>query len=251
VTLNQFIQNADFKNYSLVTVNQESPLPAQSMLEKVFDDQPITVTEQQEPSDETDAVYLVEDNDVIASSPLKAIQESILLVNSDLYITGNREVSAVDPPDVISQLEDVRFELRGYPQSNNEKLLLIIISRYIERLAIETDNGRHRASFQRLSRLDDELGTKHVYEQLAESAVDTHVYGLPDWTPPPELEVTMHGGWSEAFQDSWFVVFKPQSQTAQHAALVALETSPNCWEAFWTYDTATVNEINRYIEEHL
>ncbi|MFC7042266.1 histidine kinase [Halonotius sp. GCM10025705] len=182
MTLNQFIRNADFKNYSLVTVNQESPLPAQSMLEKVFDDQPITVTEQQEPSDETDTVYLVEDDEVIASSPLKAIQESILLVNSDLYITGNREVSAVDPPDVIRQLEDVRFELRGYPESNNEKLLLIIISRYIERLALESDNGRHRASFQRLSRLDDELGTKHVYKQLAESAVDTHVYGLPDWT---------------------------------------------------------------------
>jgi hypothetical protein len=50
----------------------------------------------------------------------------------------------------------------GSPASNSEKLPLIVISRYIEQLAWQHETGRLRSSFQRLSRLDDERGTRRV-----------------------------------------------------------------------------------------
>jgi len=58
-------------------------------------------------------------------------------------------------------------------------------------------------------------------ERLGGSSVDTHVHGVPDWVPPAELGVTVHGGWSGEARDPWFVAFDPRRQ----AALVAIETA--------------------------
>ena len=249
--LQQFVESADERALSLVVVNRESPRPIQTMLEGLFDGQPVEVDERRLPDGDDDVVLLVDDGEIVASSPLAALQESILLVNSDLYITGTRAATDVEIPDVVAAMENVRFTLRGYPESNKEKLLLITISRYIERLALENDGGTHRASFQRLSRIDDELGTRRVYERLAASTVDTHVYGVPDWTPPPDFEVTMHGGWTPTFRDSWFVTFASESADGPHAALVALETEPRVWDGFWTFDSGDTRRISRYIERRL
>lgn len=249
--LESFIPPAEGRPLTLAVVNRDVPLPVQSMLENLFDEQPIDVTERQLPDGERDVVYLIDEGEVIATSSLESLMDSILLVNSDLYTTGARTPSEVVLPDVIEALEDVRFRLHGYPESNSETLLLTTISRYIERLALESTGGKHRASFQRLSRIDDEIGTRYVYERLAESPVDTHVYGIPDWTPPPEFDVTMHGGWKEAFQQSWFVSFVPESDADEHAALVAQETEPRVYEGFWTFDAERIAEINRYIEREL
>jgi DICT domain-containing protein len=57
---------------------------------------------------------------------------------------------------------------------------LIVISRYIERHAWQAGEGTLRTSFQRLSRIDDERGTREMYETLAGTDVRTHVYGIPD-----------------------------------------------------------------------
>lgn len=170
MSLAQFVEAADQPQQSLVVVNREAPRPVQGMLEDLFSNQPVTVQERNQVEDaDSDIVYLIEDSEVVARSSLEALQESILFVNSDLYITGAREPTEVEVPDVLKELVGVRFRLRGYPESHTEKLLLITISRYIERLAIETDSGTHRASFQRLSRINDEQGTRMVYEQLANS----------------------------------------------------------------------------------
>lgn len=222
------------------------------MLERMFDDQVINVQNTETEEEEVqDMVYLLDGQDIVAKSPLAAVQESILLVNSDLYVTGARELDEVELPAVIEGLQDVPFRLRGYPESNNEKLLLITVSRYIERLSWEADGGIHRASFQRLSRINDEQGTRAVYERLAETNTDTHVYGMPDWTPPPEFNVTMHGGWDGDFRDSWFVLHVPADDSLLHAALVAIEIESGTWKSIWTYDTDTVQEINRHIEREL
>jgi hypothetical protein len=251
VGLQQFVESADGRDLALVVVNRESPRPIQSMLEGLFGDQPVDVDERRLPDEDDDVVLLVDDDEVVASSPLVAIQESILLVNSDLYITGARAATDVEIPDVLAAMEDVRFTLRGYPESNKEKLLLVTISRYIERLALEDDGGTHRASFQRLSRIDDELGTRRVYEQLAASRVDTHVYGIPDWTPPTDFDITAHGGRTPAFRDSWFVTYVSEAEDGPHAALVALQTEPRVWDGFWTFDARDTRRISRYVEREL
>lgn len=87
-----------------------------------------------------------------------------------------------------------------------------------------------------------------MYEQLADSPVDTPVYGMPDWTPPPEFDVTMHGSWSDVFRESWFVTFVPENEGGNYGALVAMETTPRVWKGFWTYIPEKVKSITRYIE---
>ena len=240
---------------SLAVVGDDTPEQLQDLLTQIFDRQSVEVKQSVEipesGSTSTDRVYLLEDREVIAESPLKKVADSILLVNSDLYTTGARSVEEVDLPDVIAALDETYFRLRGYPKSNKEKLLLITISRYIERTALEHGTGKHRASFQYLSRINDERGTREVYERLGDTNVDVHVYGVPDWTPPPEYGLTIHGGWGQEFRDSWFVVFVPDTPSAPHSALLAIEDKPNTWDAFWTYDPDTVREINRYIEQEL
>jgi len=251
MSLASFVEGADTTGVALAVVNRESPRPLQRLLETMFDKQPVAVEEWDVNEEVRDVVYLVTDGDVVASSPLAELQRSVLTVNSDIYVTGSRGVEEVDVPDVIEGLTEIPFQLRGYPESNKEKLLLITISRYIEQLALENGGGKHRASFQRLSRLNDEQGTRAAYERLAESEVDTHLYGMPDWTPPPEFDVTIHGGWDQEFRESWFVVHVPDEESSRHAGLVALESEHALWHGFWTYDPATVQEINRYIEREL
>jgi hypothetical protein len=249
--LQEFIEAADSAPLSLVLVNYEAPDPLRTMVEDLFADHPVEVDERELERAATNMVYLLDGDEVVAASPLAELRDAILLVNSDLYVTGSGGMENLEMPAVIDGLTDTRFELRGYPESNTEKLLLIVVSRYIERLALDHDGGRHRASFQRLSRIDDERGTRTVYERLADSGTDTHVYGQPDWRPPPAFDVTMHGGWSGEFEDAWFVVHVPENEADPHAALVAVETAPRRWDGFWTYDAERVAAINRYVERNL
>jgi hypothetical protein len=251
VSLHDFVEVTTEPDRSLVLVNWDAPRPLRTMVETLFDEQPVDVHERELATDDTNVVYLIEDGEVLATSPLSALRDAILLVNSDLYRTGAGGVDGPDVPDVIREMTDDRFRLRGYPKSHSEKLLLIAVSRRIERLAVWRGDGTLRTGFQRLSRIEDEHGTRSVYERLADSGTDTHVYGIPDWTPPPELEVTMHGGWNDDFRDGWFVVYDPGSADGRHAVLVAIETEPRRWDGFWTYDPDRVSEIAGYIESTL
>jgi len=141
---------------------------------------------------------LVEGDEVVAGSTLEELTEAVLLVNSDLYVTGSRKIQDLRLPAVITGLEDAVFTLRGYPESNRQKLLLITISRFIERAAWTAGDGTLRSSFQRLSRLDDEIGTRRVYENVADAGVDAHLYGVPD-DLPRDLDAVVHGGDSRDF----------------------------------------------------
>jgi hypothetical protein len=251
MSISAFVEGAGSRDLSLVVVNRESPRPFQRLLEGVFEGQSVTVEEADVDDDVANVVYLLEEGALLATSSLQELQRSILMVNSDIHVTGLRDVEDVDPPEVIHRLEDLQFRLRGYPESNKEKLLLITMSRFIERLSIESNGGKHRASFQRLSRIDDEQGTRTVYQRLARTNTDVHVYGIPDWTPRRGFDVTMHGGWSSDFRESWFVVHVPDDESAPHGALVAVEDEPRVWSGFWTYDPESVREINRYVEREL
>ncbi|MFC7203295.1 histidine kinase [Haloferax namakaokahaiae] len=251
MSLRKFIPAEQTDDYSLVVVNRTSPQPLQNMLEGVFEHQQISVEEDAVPEGDEDVVCLFRETTCIATSPLIDLQNAVLLINSDLFRTGVHGLEGDDIPSVVKNLDDIPFVLRGYPESDKEKLLLIILSRYIERLSLDCDGGKHRASFQRLSRIIDERGTHSVYKRLANSAVDTHVYGIPDWEPSSEIDMTLHGGRSEDFTDSWFVTHLPDDETEPHAALVAIEIRPRVWEGVWTFDPERVREIDRYIEREL
>lgn len=242
-----FLSTADSSQYQLATVLDSHPDSYDRMLQKLFERQPVEQTDRVGDIEGDQVILLDEDQTVVATSPLHALSETILLVNSDLYRTGGVSLPEIEVPDVIEALADTVFHARGFPESNYEKLPLILISRQIERLSYE-HGGTHRASFQRLSRIQDERGTANVYRKLSEQGVNTHVYGVPDELPPRELDVSIHAGFGGDWEASWFVVHR--SETAA-GALVALETGVNEWQARWTYERDTVKEIENVIMEHL
>jgi hypothetical protein len=218
-----------------------------------------------DPDEIENLVLLMEGEEVVAGSTLGELGDAVLFVNSDLYITGSRSLSDVDLPSVISGLDDATFTLRGYPESNRQKLLLITISRFIERAAWTAGDGILRSSFQRLSRIDDEVGTREVYERISDTGVDTHLYGVPDELPA-DLDAVIHAGDDPDFTDSWFVVYRPPE--GPHPAesdpesdlvrgieggvgLLAVETEPRIWRGLWTFDADRISRVNRYIERNL
>ncbi len=231
------------------------------------------------PVDVENLVLLVEDGRVVAESTFEELGEAALFVNSDLYITGTRSLDELELPRVITGLEDTVFSLRGYPESNRQKLLLITISRFIERAAWTAGDGTIRSSFQRLSRIDDELGTRRVYERIGDTDVDAHLYGVPD-DPPIGLDATIHGGRNVDFTDSWFVVFEPPDGFGRPAVtdtaaecpargdggtpvndlrrgvdggvgLLAVETEPRLWQGVWTFDPERLRRLTEYVRRNL
>jgi DICT domain-containing protein len=277
--LTDFFDHVEAPDRSLVVLQPSGQEPMVRMLDEGFAGQAVDVADPDavaaEVPDSEDVVALVEDGEVVRTSPMEAVTNSYLLVNSDLYRTGTVGLAELDPPAVLTELDETVFSLRGFPASNKEKLLLILISRYIERLAWEADDGVLRSSFQRLSRIEDERGTRQVYDELGDSGVDVHVYGVPDSTPSEDWSGTVHGGYSEPYRRSWFVVFRPpwltdQPETerqveagtgtadggspvsaAEAAALVAVETGENEWDGMWTYRPGLVADIEAYIQRAL
>ncbi|MEF8780459.1 MAG: DICT sensory domain-containing protein [Haloferacaceae archaeon] len=283
-SLDRFFEELSSPKRSLVVVNNSKPKPLVRMVENTFEHQSIDVSETNPEGTDDDVVVLLSDEGserkVIATSPLEALEETVLLVNSDLYRTGTAGFSEGDLPDVLAGLEEVPFRLRGYPHSNKEKLLLIVMSRFVERRAFERGSGRLRTSFQRLSRIHDERGTAEVYRTLGRSDVQTHVYGVPDGLPPEEFSLVSHAGYTEEFRRSWFVVHTPPDHRTEnmggstvdamedgegdgrehlregdrgssHAALLALETAPRRWKGFWTFRPSLVREIDEYVARNL
>lgn len=252
-SLREFIDRADAPERSLLLVNRSSPDAVRNLLGDLLAGQPVGVEDVEIEGEDEDVVALVEEGEVLARSPLSALLDSVLLINSDLFKTGARELSEIDLPDVFAGLEDLAFTVRGYPASNKEKLLLIVMSRVIERTAYETGSGTLRSSFQRLSRLQDERGTNEVYRSLGGTAVDVHVYGRGDWERVHDLPVTVHAGDSFEYRRSWFVVFTPDDPTAldDHVGLVALERERNVWDGYWTFEAETVREIEAYLAQRL
>jgi len=240
------IHNSD---RTLAFVNRSSPDAVENLLASLFGEQSIPIEDLMVSDERTETVVLLEDGEVIAESTVDELLQSVLMVNTDIYKTGARSLPEISVPDVLEGLDEMPFRVRGYPASDKEKLLMVAMSRVIERLAAESLGGTLRASFQRLSRVTDEQGTERVYQTVGNSATNVDVYGVDDWETP-SLPVTVHTGTSAEYRRSWVVVFTPPEggrADADHAALVALEDEPNLWDGFWTFRPAFVRRIDRYI----
>ncbi|SDJ47790.1 histidine kinase [Natronorubrum texcoconense] len=264
MTLRPFIEDADPAAVTIAVLSADGPGPLEVMLAETFETQSIDVetTVPDSVADEFDAVdgdivVLLEDGVPVAASRMMELYESILAINSDLFVTGARGLGEIEFPDVLAALEDTRLRLRGYPLAHKEKLLLILVSRYIEQLAWAAGRGTLRSSFQRLSRIDDEVGTREVYDTLSATDVDVYVYGVDDGTTV-DLDVTVRSGTEPVYRDAWFVVYRPDELDPDRAApdveataLVCLETEPRVWEGFWTTDPDRVATIDEAIGRDL
>lgn len=243
--------DASEKTLLLMNLTDSAAAPQTTLLEDVFDSRSVTVAERYLSDGEDDLVCLIENGEVVATSPWDELKRAFLLINTDRYRTGTKQIETGSFPDVLTGLDDIEFRVRGYPESNKEKLLLVVISRFIEFQALSEGAGEFDVSFQLLSRLDDEYGTKRVYEWLADSGVNTHVYGVrDDPTVVDDLGVTVHANDSPELRRLWFVVFTPPADSpADHVALIAEETGRNVWRGLWTYDPDRVQRVQSYVRD--
>jgi DICT domain-containing protein len=113
--------------------------------------------------------------------------------------------------------------------------------------ALNVGGGTLHAGFQRLDRVDDEQGTRELYERLAESGVSVNIYGTPAAVPREEL-YTVHAGEDAELADSWFVVFDGDDAASQAGALVSEETEAGRYSGFWSFQTALVDAVDDYLE---
>ncbi len=267
VSLEQFVSRTDPPDRRLVVVGADADDPLAAMLAETFgssidvETAPEThgiETTDRLPEDEP-TVVLLEGDRIEATSPMSTVYDAVLGINSDLFVTGARGIEDVGLPAVFAGLEGHRFGLRGYPRAGKEKLLLIVVSRWIERLAWVRGRGTLRSAFQELSRIDDEVGTREAYETLAGTDLAVHLYGAGGSERLDRLG-SVHRGTSPAYRRSWFVVFRPPTgETVEEsdgevptgAAQVAIEDGPGVWEGFWTTDPETVQEIDDHIAGEL
>lgn len=241
-----FIDGIDDREKSIAVLNREEVDPIQRMVESMFDADSVEVTESSgDPAGPADMLILHDERQpAIATSPLQDVERSLLMVNSDLYITGTRSLDEIDTPDVVANLDEVTFSVAG-----KRKFLLIHISRHVEAMAYESGGGVLHTGFQELSRITDERGTEEAYRQLVDEGVDVHVYGREDWADPFDRDVAVHAHDDGEIPKSWFVVHDGGGNDDRKAALVAVETGANEFEGFWTFETEIVDDVLEYIEQ--
>mgnify|MGYP006281694543 FL=1 len=98
---------------------------------------------------------------------------------------------------------------------------LLGASREIEDRAFRVGHGTLRASFQQFSAFDAQVD---VYRHLArETALDIHIYGEDDWTPPDITGVTYHESTAPSVKRFWILAFDGGGNRSQVCALLARE----------------------------
>ena len=251
--LSNFVDRTETTEPTLVFANRKrANQTLVDILTDMFDDQEVTVVVDRDEDIPDDQLVVIRDGRKVAQSSLNEFIDTIILANEELYTSEPDEIPAERIPDVIKALEDVTFEIDATQSPNKVKLLLIVMSRYIEARALRSAEGTLRTGFQKISRLRDERGTKAVYRQLGESPVETHVYGVVDWIPPEELVLTVHGGDSSSYRDHWFVVFDPPADSSEEGmGLLAEKIDNNRWRGTWSSDEEFVDALDDYIDKNL
>jgi len=188
--------------------------------------------------DQPQSVALLHHGDnLLASEAVPALRGAI-----DIQSATTGEFEKRHTSDLLTELERSVFGA-----STAEKGLLVDVSHSVELLANRTGSGTLHAGFQRLSNLVDDDGAARIYERLAASGVDVHVYGTPD-TETTVPGVTVHEIANEEIATSWFVVFDGGGAPDRRAALLAHELDgDNEYDGFWTYESDIVADIDAYL----
>ncbi|MGM0397988.1 MAG: DICT sensory domain-containing protein [Halobacteriota archaeon] len=241
----------DWLEYELVVAHPGSEWLSTADFDMLFDSNTVDVSHLEVPDADQETLFLFHDEEVIASSPTRELIDAIAEVDTMIRTGSVESLESFALPSVLGELDEVPFAAAG-PDDSSLKLLFTTISRHIEARAVEVGDGQLRAGFQRLSRfqLAEEDHTRVVYEHLADTDVDVHVYGRPDWTPPASLGTTMHGGYTEDFLRNWFVVYRSADE-AVSAAFLAHDHGTGAWRGHWTFQDDRVGQINRYLERCL
>jgi hypothetical protein len=196
----------------------------------------VTVEHRQLPPTGPDPFVVVHDRETFAG--VLCLDDLELFLTPPIVRPGRREGLSEGYRVLLDLLDETLFSALSRRQ-------LLATSREIEDRALRTGRGTLRVGFQSLSVFRTQIG---LYRRLAaETELQIHVYGEPDWAPPAIEGITYHGDRTGRLSPFWCLAFDGGGTEAQACALVAREREDG-YVGFWTYDPEFVAEILETLE---
>ncbi|QIO22562.1 DICT sensory domain-containing protein [Haloarcula sp. JP-L23] len=225
---------------TLTVCNYEGAAEALESVERYFDRHGVTVRDASLDVAEPRSIALLHHgDDLLGSESVAALAAAIDIQTDEDDAFTERQTS-----DLLAKLDRSVFGAAAA-----DKTLLADVSHTIELLANRVGRGRLHAGFQYLSRLTGDPESARIYERLADSGLDVHVYGVDD-TDASLPGVTVHSGEASELSESWFVVFDGDGDPQQQAAVLAVERDGGGqYEGVWTYDSDFVRRTDAYLTE--
>lgn len=195
-------------------------------------------------SQNVEVIQEVSENPEDEGAILKAGQETLAEVSLDA-------LRALVDPQIVRRLgESVPYEpllnaLSDTTFTSYDRGQMLSASREIEDRAWRQGFGNLYAGFQRYSIFEDQ---REVYDQLAESELNVHVFAEPDVSPPDGQYMT-HSPEGFDIERWWFVVYDGGDRESQASALLAEERSQGEYYGFWTYDPSLVEDIMKALPD--
>lgn len=91
-----------------------------------------------------------------------------------------------------------------------------------------------------------------MYQRLADSGTEAHLYGIDDGGAPEDLDVTIHAGDMGDYRDSWVEVHRPPEPAYQEGlALLAIQDDSGVRDGFFTSNSEEVPAINDHVRQNL
>lgn len=212
-----------------ITVYADEPHPE---LVDHFDDWNVEVRFDRLPEGTPEAFLTVRRGAEFLGSFDATILDRLLEPPASLGRPGALETAPLEP--LLSLLDGTTF--RSF-----DRRQLLAVSREIEDRAWRFGRGRLHAGFQRQAAF---AAQRSVYERLATSGLETHVYVAGRWAAEPVEGATIHAEDDDELGRVWFVVFAGDSD--QDCALVAVERDGG-YDGFWTYDPERVAAIDDHL----
>lgn len=224
--LGRFIDAAEDRRKRFIVYSDETVDLAEQ-----FATRNVTVEQRELPSTNPDPFVNIYDGDTflgaISLDDLRILLEPPVVRPSD-----DEEIG-----EAYSALLEV---LDGTVFATLDRRQLQATSHEFETRAYQVGDGTLRVGFQSLSAFQPQTET---YQHLGRGTdLDIHVYGQPDWAPPPIPNVTYHRDTDGELTPFWFLAFDGGTEPSQRCALVAEERAEGYW-GFWSYDTSLVGDI--------
>jgi hypothetical protein len=200
---------------------------------------------------EEDTVVLFNDGEVVTTSPSREFTYLIDQLTPIGEQIGDVALETLSLPSVLVALANESIRVDSF-STGHQDLLFRIVCRCIEAQSWNQRHGQLRVGVQYLSRLTDTEGSTMctVAEQLAETNVQVHMYGILDTNSSLSFNLTVHGGWTDDFARNWFVIYQSPS-LATTAAFIANELERGGWRGTWTFDADQVKQVTNYLKENL
>ena len=141
-----------------------------------------------------------------------------------------------EPPDVLAALRDRTFE-------RFDRRRMVMASREIERRAWAVRTGELHVGFQTLSRADYQAP---VFDRLAESGIEIHVYGHPDATLLMDVEHHAHS--SPELADVWFLAFDGGGDDDHACAMAGEEVAPGVFDGMYSDRAPVAESLIDYVQ---